>query len=157
MCFYCLFWCFYCVPGYFLYDFHNDNNRLCVRVWFWTVPGPPSSVYFPEVTTGSVHIEWSEPREPNGVITGYRVTYGLHTSMMQSDDSVSASLRHYRVTGLSPYQQYLFTVAAKTQSGWGSEASVVVYTTFYRSESVHLFIYLFIWKLEILNLQNILW
>jgi len=106
-----------------------------------TVPGPPSSVYFPEVTTVSVRIAWSEPREPNGMITGYRVAYGLHSSMLLSDDSVSASHRHYRVTGLSRYQQYLFTVAAKTRSGWGDEASVVVYTTSYRSELVHLSIY----------------
>ena len=84
-----------------------------------------------------MRIEWSEPREPNGVITGYRVTYGLLSSVIKmSDDSVSASRRHYRVTALSPYQQYLFTVTAKTQSGWGDEASVVVYTTSYRSELV---------------------
>jgi len=51
-----------------------------------------------------------------------------------SDDSVSSARRDYRVTGLNAYQQYLFTVAAKTQSGWGAEEFVVVYTVSFRSE-----------------------
>ena len=104
-----------------------------------SVPGPPSSVYFPEVTETSVRIAWSEPREPNGVITGYRVAYSLRSSrtLTMSDDSVSAARRDYRVTGLASYQHYLFTVTAKTQSGWGAEEFVVVYTVSFRSEFVH--------------------
>ena len=85
-----------------------------------------------------MHIVWSAPREPNGVITGYRVAYSLQSSRMSmmSDDSIPASRRDYQVTGLAAYQYYLFTVTAKTRSGWGDEESVVVYTVSSRSELV---------------------
>ena len=106
--------------------------------WYYTVPGPPSSVYFPEVTEMSARIAWSEPREPNGVITGYRVSYDLRSSLVSttSDDSLSAVRRDYRVTGLTSYRYYVFTVAAKTRSGWGAEESLLVYTVSDRSELV---------------------
>jgi len=89
------------------------------------------------VSKQSVLIAWSEPLEPNGVITSYRVAYGLHSSMQLSDDTVPSTRHDYQVTGLSAYQHYVFTLAAKTQSGWGAEASVMVYTVSYRSESIH--------------------
>jgi len=83
-----------------------------------------------------VRIAWSEPREPNGVITGYRVSYGLHLSptLTSSDDSISAASRDYQASGLDAFQHYVFSVTAKTRSGWGAEESVIVYTIFYRSE-----------------------
>ena len=90
------------------------------------------------MTETSARIAWSEPREPNGVITGYRVAYRLRSSLQwaMSDDSVSAARRRYRVTGLSSYRYYEFIVAAKTQSGWGAEESLLVYTVSDRSEFV---------------------
>jgi len=107
-----------------------------MMVMMCSVPGPPSSVYFPHVNDSSVRIAWSEPREPNGMITGYRVAYGLHSSptLTSSDDSLSAASRDYLVSDLFAFQHYRFSVAAKTQSGWGTEELVVVYTTFFRSE-----------------------
>lgn len=83
-----------------------------------------------------MRIVWSEPREPNGMITGYRVAYGLRSSptFTSSDDSLSAASRDYLVSGLFAFQHYVFSVAAKTQSGWGAEELVVVYTNFYRSK-----------------------
>ena len=86
-----------------------------------------------------MRIAWSGPREPNGVITGYRVAFGFRSYPMStvSDDSVPAESRDYQVTGLVSHEHYLFTVAAKTQSGWGAEESVVVYTSSVKSELVH--------------------
>jgi len=103
------------------------------------VPGPPSFVYFPVVNETSVRVAWKEPREPNGVITGYRVAYGLRSSatLTMSDNAIPASGRHYQVSGLRSYQYYVFTLAAKTQTGWGVAETVVVYTMSSRSESVH--------------------
>ena len=88
------------------------------------------------MTESSTHIAWSEPREPNGLITGYRVTYFLRSSpaLAVSDDSLLTSRRDYPVTGLSSYQYYVFTVAARTRSGWGVEESLLVYTISDRSE-----------------------
>jgi len=112
------------------------TSELMLMYWYGAVPGPPSSVYFPEVTESSARIAWSEPHEPNGVITGYRVAYGRRSSLAVPtfDDSISASRRDYRVTGLVSYEYYVFTVAAKTQSGWGAEESLIVYTISDRSE-----------------------
>jgi len=103
-----------------------------------SVPGPPSSVYFPYVSEFSARIAWRDPREPNGVVVGYRVAYGLDFSPTSSDDSLPASRRDYQVTGLKAFRFYQFAVTARTQSGWGAEESVVVYTAYDRSESAHL-------------------
>lgn len=44
------------------------------------VPGPPSNVSFPDVTTTTARIIWDVPREPNGEILGYRIAFWLHHS-----------------------------------------------------------------------------
>jgi len=112
-------------------------QQWCVCVRYCTVPGPPSSVYFPEVTETTARIVWSEPREANGVITGYRVTYGLRSSLWStvSNNSLSALHRDYHVTRLASYRHYVFTVASRTRSGWGDNVSLAVYTIAHRSES----------------------
>ena len=40
------------------------------------VPGPVSNLSYNITSDTSAKIMWSEPEEPNGVITGYDVTFG---------------------------------------------------------------------------------
>ena len=40
------------------------------------VPGPVSNLSYQITSDTSVKIMWSEPKEPNGNITGYDVTFG---------------------------------------------------------------------------------
>ena len=98
---------------------------------FVTVPGPPSSVYFPEVTWTTVRIVWSPPLEPNGVIRFYRVSYrqsGEPPSNAIVDDQIPASVGEKYLLGLLQDRVYVFTVTASTSLGWGEPAEEKVRT-----------------------------
>ncbi|KAL6476951.1 hypothetical protein MHYP_G00154500 [Metynnis hypsauchen] len=38
-------------------------------------PSAPSFIHFSELTTTSVNVSWGEPKQPNGIIEGYRLIY----------------------------------------------------------------------------------
>ncbi|XP_037400646.1 protein sidekick-2 isoform X1 [Pygocentrus nattereri] len=38
-------------------------------------PSAPSFIHFSELTTTSVNVSWGEPKQPNGIIEGYRLVY----------------------------------------------------------------------------------
>ena len=44
----------------------------------YPVPGPVSNLSYNITSNTSAVIMWSEPEEPNGVITGYDVVYGVY-------------------------------------------------------------------------------
>jgi len=94
------------------------------------VPGPPSNVSFPDVSFTTARIIWDMPKEPNGDIKAYKVSYHL-----LNDDSVNFTReflptdRTYRAVGLEPMSYYLFSVTAKTALGWGYTTQGLVYTT----------------------------
>jgi protein sidekick len=106
------------------------------------VPGRPSSVYFPVVTQSTAQLVWHEPIQPNGVITGYRVAYGIRSDPQTfgvTIDSLDSLQQDYFATNMDAYKYYVFEVAAKTQFGWGEAVRVLVYTmtnrsTFYFTE-----------------------
>lgn len=97
-------------------------------------PGPPSAVYFPDVTNTAVRIVWEPPRQPNGLIRGYRVAYGLRAeppapqAYTMVDDTLDSGRRSYEVTGLQRNTYYVFAVTAETRLGWGVPAELEVYT-----------------------------
>ncbi|XP_048761303.2 protein sidekick-2-like isoform X2 [Ostrea edulis] len=94
------------------------------------VPGPPVRLWFPEVTSNTVKIMWSPPLEPNGIITGYMVTYRRDDLSITFNSSVIvASQLEYYISSLVNNKYYSFSVMAKTRRGWGSAASAKVYTT----------------------------
>ena len=54
----------------------------------YVVPGPVSNLSYNITSNTSAVIMWSEPEEPNGVITGYDVVYGMY------DEDNSSTLVH---------------------------------------------------------------
>ncbi|XP_019935888.2 usherin isoform X2 [Paralichthys olivaceus] len=84
-----------------------------------TVQGVPEGVPPPLVTalsTSSLHVNWSEPTRPNGVIRWYHLNQtGVGTIVTHTDQ-----LRNYTVTGLLPYTDYSFVLVACTADGCGS-------------------------------------
>lgn len=101
------------------------------------VPGPPSGVYFPEVTHSTARIAWSPPLEPGGIITGYRVEYvekGNPPTYAKKKDNISPGEFAYYVTNLQRTRYYTFTVQAKTKKGWGQPEIVDAYTVINRSK-----------------------
>ncbi|KAK8775217.1 hypothetical protein V5799_031434 [Amblyomma americanum] len=111
---------------------------------FEDVPGPPSNVSFPDVTTTTARIIWDVPHEPNGEILGYRISFWRRSSTdAAAEDSelaadadggrvsreVSAMDRTLKAFDLQPHSYYEFSVSARTQEGWGMEARALVLTT----------------------------
>ncbi|XP_041363510.1 protein sidekick-like isoform X2 [Gigantopelta aegis] len=96
---------------------------------FEDYPGPPIIIYFPVVTYSSALVVWSPPKEPNGLISAYRVTYKKQGS---NESSAAADLQadqlNHTVLGLHRETYYEFYVTAKTRLGWGQAAKVLVYT-----------------------------
>ena len=83
---------------------------------------------------------WEPPREPNGVITGYRVAYGERMippnpqTYTIVDDLLGPDRRSFEVFNLERNTYYMFAVTAKTRLGWGEPAELEVYTIVNRSE-----------------------
>ena len=108
---------------------------MCLVVF--TVPGPPSSVYFPEVTWTTARILWSPPKEPNGVLTFYRVSYRQSSEPADYaiiDDEIPASVGVKYLQGLERDRVYVFAVTARTSLGWGEAAEEKVRTVVNRSK-----------------------
>ena len=63
---------------------------MCVYV----VPGPVSNLSYNITSNTSAVIMWSEPEEPNGVITGYDVVYGVY----EEDNSTTINVKELMLT-----------------------------------------------------------
>lgn len=118
---------------------------------FEDVPGPPSNVSFPDVTTTTARIIWDVPQEPNGEILAYRISFWRRQrhhgpssapeegdeddlELMETDGGrvsreVSAMDRTLKAFDLRPQSYYEFAVSARTREGWGMEARALVLTT----------------------------
>ena len=121
---------------------HSNDCRNCphlsviahiilVIIFVLSVPGPPSSIYFPDVSEHSARIVWSPPLQPNGIILGYRVAYREKSrppSYTIVDDTLSQNTLEYNVTGLERTTYYVFSLTARTNSGWGITEDQEVYT-----------------------------
>ncbi|XP_050535550.1 protein sidekick isoform X2 [Daktulosphaira vitifoliae] len=97
---------------------------------FEDVPGIPSNVSFPDVTSTTARVIWDVPTDPNGEILAYRVTYQLHNNDGSNySQEFPASGRTFTATNLIPDQNYMFTITAQTRLGWGKSESALVFTS----------------------------
>ncbi|TMS13118.1 Usherin [Larimichthys crocea] len=84
-----------------------------------TVRGVPEGVQPPVVTAlspSSLHVSWTEPTGPSGVIQRYHLNQtGVGTIFTHNDGP-----RNYTVTGLQPYKDYSFVLVACTAFGCGA-------------------------------------
>ncbi|XP_060530016.1 protein sidekick isoform X3 [Cylas formicarius] len=110
----------------------GEPSKPAVRVrTFEDVPGAPSNVSFPDVSSTSARIIWDVPEEPNGEILAYKVTYHINNANTNNKYSKEfpPSDRTFRFTQLDPDKYYMFSVTAQTRLGWGKTAHALVYTT----------------------------
>lgn len=97
---------------------------------FEDVPGVPSNISFPDVSTTTARILWDVPEEPNGVILAYRVSYKLINSMeLDTVKELAPTERTLKVINLMPESYYMFSLTAQTNEGWGKTAYAKVFTT----------------------------
>ncbi|XP_050437025.1 protein sidekick isoform X2 [Adelges cooleyi] len=94
------------------------------------VPGTPSNVSFPDVSSTTARVIWDVPVDPNGEILAYRINYQLHNNMESNfSQEFPASVRTYKATDLTPDQYYMFSVTAQTRLGWGKSQFALVFTS----------------------------
>ncbi|KAM6217822.1 usherin isoform 2-T2 [Rhynchocyon petersi] len=81
-----------------------------------TAQGFPESILLPKITASSaeaLHVSWSVPEKPNGVIKEYQLRQ-VGKGLIYTD---TTDRRQHTVTGLQPYSNYSFTIAACTSVG----------------------------------------
>lgn len=103
--------------------------------YYFTVPGPPTKIWFPEVTYSTAKVVWEPPTQPNGILTGYLVSYKERDGSLQGNSSdLPVTQKQYTVATLQREQYYIFKVMARTRLGWGEPKEVLVYTIINRSK-----------------------
>ena len=84
---------------------YNTATSLPSNVSVYPVPGPVSNLSYNITSNTSAVIMWSEPEEPNGVITGYDVVYGVY----EEDNSTTVDVKELMliIGNLSEYNDVL--------------------------------------------------
>ncbi|XP_072320975.1 usherin [Eucyclogobius newberryi] len=91
-----------------------------------TLQAQPQNMNAPSVTpTGaySVHLKWSEPEQPNGLISHYRLVYKKHqqdptlNSTAVTALTVEGPTLEATIFGLDPHSDYTFQVEAINEAG----------------------------------------
>lgn len=79
------------------------------------------------VNSTAVHLSWSQPLLPNGVIVAYHINYNL-SAFVNANITVGAMLREFVVVNLNEYTTYNFTIHASTHGGDGPSVALVTRT-----------------------------
>jgi hypothetical protein len=100
------------------------------------VPGPVVNLQGKPYGSSGVKLEWQEPDEPNGVITGYEIHFQQITNTAESPGLIQPPIvirNRYDldriVTGLLPNKKYRFTVLATTSRGVSIDPNFVEVVT----------------------------
>jgi hypothetical protein len=89
------------------------------------VPGPSTNVTLLTINSSSLLLSWLPPSAPNGIITGYTITYTLQTLYAQylqqsfNTINVTAFESNLTLTDLHAFAGYDVTVRAETRVGLG--------------------------------------
>ncbi|XP_067683100.1 neuroglian-like isoform X2 [Haliotis asinina] len=118
--------------------FSSEGSNI---VNFSTPEGVPSAVeYLDALYRGSTHflLEWGEPKEPNGNVTGYKVGYKKIQGLEIGELEVSKTVTKRRVFlgNLTPDTAYRVYVWGLTQEGQGEEYYIDVRTAEHTSDLV---------------------
>ncbi|KAG2468074.1 NRCAM protein, partial [Polypterus senegalus] len=91
------------------------------------VPGPPRYLRVQERNMDTIYLDWDQPLEPNGILTGYTLKYrtvnGTKVGRMQTENFQS-NITSYTLRKADRNARYKFDLSARTQIGLG-EAYIV--------------------------------
>ncbi|XP_072549363.1 protein sidekick-2 isoform X2 [Salminus brasiliensis] len=95
-------------------------------------PSAPSFIHFSELTTTSVNMSWGEPKQPNGIIEGYRLVYEPCTpvdgvSKVVTVDVKGSAPLWMKIKDLADGVTYNFRIRAKTLT-YGPEVEANITT-----------------------------
>ncbi|XP_028413457.1 titin-like isoform X1 [Dendronephthya gigantea] len=96
------------------------------------VPSAPTNVKIISVSSSQLNITWQPPADPNGVITGYYITWRMIKNDLNQSVSVltrissalSAKTRMHSIQNLEPYSVYNLSLNAQTRIGNGPQVFV---------------------------------
>ncbi|RWS06138.1 neuronal cell adhesion molecule-like protein [Dinothrombium tinctorium] len=90
------------------------------------VPGPVSMLSAVRMGSSALYLVWNKPEEPNGIITGYVISYEEVSGTdlgprIERMPVISASEMRTKLAGLKPATKYRITIQAMTSKGEGEE------------------------------------
>lgn len=94
---------------------HNANSLMSDPLFNTTlegVPEVPQNVIILERTNNSISIKWDAPKEMNGVLRDYQLSYVAGD--VRLDRPITTKERTYKFTQLKSYTQYNFSISACT-------------------------------------------
>ncbi|KAF3832467.1 hypothetical protein F7725_026132 [Dissostichus mawsoni] len=118
-------------------SYNSKGSVLSQWALAQTLQAEPQDMAPPTVTpTGaySAHLKWSEPGQPNGLISDYRLVYKKHqqdptlNSTAVTALTVEGSVLEATVYGFEPYTQYSLRVEAVNEAGSVSSPWVSIRT-----------------------------
>ncbi|XP_076840024.1 neurofascin isoform X1 [Brachyhypopomus gauderio] len=104
------------------------NNRYegppSNRIEFQTlegVPTVPRSFRIMHRHYDTIYLDWEEPAEPNGILTGYVLRYQTLnvTAAEWIEENIPPNTTHFSLHRFDRYTRYKFSLAAKTHVGMG--------------------------------------
>ncbi|KAF5283152.1 hypothetical protein FQR65_LT02664 [Abscondita terminalis] len=91
------------------------------------VPGEVSNLQFDEISDRSVTVNWSPPKQINGILKGYQVAYQIkdkpHTIKVHNLTSATTSIK---INHLQATTHYRFEITAWTSTGSGPAKTAVI-------------------------------
>nr|XP_018668551.1 neuronal cell adhesion molecule isoform X2 [Ciona intestinalis] len=93
-----------------------------------STPGPPHLLRSVQSSDKTIHLAWSSPRKPNGVITGYVMSYVCLNDTTERFGPIMLDDTSYVMTHLRPNHLYDITVGARTSKGVGELSNVLMST-----------------------------
>ncbi|XP_078016774.1 usherin [Epinephelus lanceolatus] len=122
---------------YRLCSYNSKGSVLSQWALAQTLKAEPQDMAPPTVTpTGaySAHLKWSEPGQPNGLISHYRLVYKKHqqdptlNSTAVTALTVEGTVLEATVYGLEPYSQYSLRAEAVNEAGSVSSPWIAIRT-----------------------------
>lgn len=83
------------------------------------VPDHPRILHIKLYTYSSLLVVWEAPKKTNGVLLGYRLFW---RDKEQESNVTLGPQNSYNITNLSPYQEYIIQIAARTSRGYGNKS-----------------------------------
>ena len=76
----------------------------------------------------TIFLEWSKPKQPNGVLTDYKVCWSYMGKTPKCETETS-TIKNYTITKLSPGIEYNVMVSASTKVGYGPSSTKGISTS----------------------------
>ena len=92
-------------------------------------PSHPRDVVVKVISSVAIDVEWKEPAQPNGAITGYVISYGTSKDFLPSESVVTGHTFKRTLANLNKYTTYFIVVRGKTTE-IGNASRVLNATTF---------------------------